>query len=88
MILCGVPSLEYVESLTAKYHRHREQPVEASGSCPLKDLIKLEKPVRFEAAIPPYNADVLALTTMHNTSAAMVMKRPKGSQEKQPNGHC
>ena len=35
----------------------REQPAEASGSCPLKDLIKLEKPVRFEAANPPYNAN-------------------------------
>ena len=34
---------------------NREQPVEASGSCRLKDLIKLEKPVscRFEAANPP-----------------------------------
>ena len=28
--------------------------------------------------------DVLALTTMHNTSASMVMKRPKGSRDKQP----
>jgi len=36
---------------------NREQPVEASESCPLKDLIKLEKPVGFEAANPPYNAD-------------------------------
>jgi len=28
--------------------------------------------------------DVLALTTMHNTSASMIMKRPKGSRDKQP----
>ena len=33
---------------------NREQPAEASGSCPLKDLIKLEKPIRFEAANNPY----------------------------------
>lgn len=28
--------------------------------------------------------DVLALSTMHNTSATVVLKRPKGSREKQP----
>ena len=28
--------------------------------------------------------DVLALSTMHNTSASLVMKRPKGSRDKQP----
>jgi len=36
---------------------NREQPAEASESCPLKDLIKLEKPIRFEAANPPHNTN-------------------------------
>ena len=36
---------------------NREQPGEASRSYLLNDLIKFEKPVRFEAANPPYNTN-------------------------------
>jgi len=34
---------------------NKEQQGEASGSCQIQDLIKLEKPIRFEAATPSYN---------------------------------
>jgi len=42
---------------------NNEQPGEASGSCQIKDLIKLEKPVRFEATNPSYNTTTLCKDT-------------------------